>query len=376
MAESNIVSAITEYPPISDVVDVFAKWINAQGGIGGHPLQIFNCDNHATENAAVTCARQAISDHVVAVVGWSYAGGQGVPYLNSAHIVWMPCCGGIDPQELTYPNSFPMAGTPAELVGEPLVAGKLCSSVSALLEDLGYSSQLSKSTDEKVLQQYYGMKLLHAVLVPPASSDLAAAVAQATSGNPQCLLAGIDEGLLFKMLPAMASLGQHQRIIAPTGNLDPKLVAAFPSQLEGSVAVGPFLDYNSPQWAPYRAAVAKYHAYDPSKWDYTGIGPQASWVGMNILENIIKGLIAQNMPITAANVMTAMSNDTNVNSNGYGPPMNYTKPFPVKALARNFNNYQAVSIVHNGKFQPYDTVYHLAEPAYFGQPLTDPLFHK
>jgi hypothetical protein len=357
-----------------DVADVYAKWINAHGGINGHPLQIINCENHATENGGIACARQAISDNVVAAVGWSWAGGQGVPYLASGHVAWLTCC-ALDPQEFTGTNSFPMSGYASSLAATPLIAGKLCKSISAINLTVAQPS-LTVGTANKVLQHYYGKQLLHSVLVPPNTSDFSSIVAQATEGNPDCIMTGLDENSLFPLLTAMQSLGQHQRIFAPSGNLDPRLASKFPSQLEGSIAVGPMIDYNTPQWATYRAAVAQYHAFDPARYDYTGFGPQSTWVAMNILENTFKTMMASSTPITAANVMNTLSQESNVNSNGYGPPMDFTKQFPVTGLQRSFNNYAGFSIVKNGKLTPYDDSYHLVAPGFFLQPLTDPLFKQ
>src|SRR5215217_3994110 len=84
VATSNVVSQVTPFPAIMDNADIFAKWINARGGINGRPLEIINCDNHGDPNSTVACARKAVSEHAVAMIGWSYTAARAVPYLAAA----------------------------------------------------------------------------------------------------------------------------------------------------------------------------------------------------------------------------------------------------------------------------------------------------
>lgn len=62
VATSNVVSQVTPFPAIMDNADIFAKVINARGGINGRPLEIIDCDNHGNANDTISCARKAVSE--------------------------------------------------------------------------------------------------------------------------------------------------------------------------------------------------------------------------------------------------------------------------------------------------------------------------
>jgi len=46
-----------------------AKAINAAGGIKGRPVTVIRCDTKSDPNQAAACARKAVSEKVVAVIG-------------------------------------------------------------------------------------------------------------------------------------------------------------------------------------------------------------------------------------------------------------------------------------------------------------------
>ncbi|MCW3063732.1 MAG: lipoprotein, partial [Solirubrobacterales bacterium] len=90
------------YPNISISAKAYEKWINAHGGIKGHPLQATVCDEHGKPTDAAACARQAVSDGDVAVVGsFSFLGTNIMPALIKANIPNFGECCPITPPEWT-----------------------------------------------------------------------------------------------------------------------------------------------------------------------------------------------------------------------------------------------------------------------------------
>src|SRR4030081_2867251 len=55
-----------QYKNIQETSRVYASWVNAHGGIAGHPLDAKFCDAMGTPTAATACARKAVADHAVA----------------------------------------------------------------------------------------------------------------------------------------------------------------------------------------------------------------------------------------------------------------------------------------------------------------------
>src|SRR5258708_9102315 len=63
-------------PAMAQVAIAYQGFINHHGGINGRPLSVTFCDDHDNPSGAEQCARQAVSNRDVAVVGWgSISGG-------------------------------------------------------------------------------------------------------------------------------------------------------------------------------------------------------------------------------------------------------------------------------------------------------------
>src|ERR1700761_3707726 len=57
------------YENILETAKLYQDWINAHGGINGHPLEVSTCDEQGDPTKTAQCGRQAIANHDVAVVG-------------------------------------------------------------------------------------------------------------------------------------------------------------------------------------------------------------------------------------------------------------------------------------------------------------------
>jgi ABC-type branched-subunit amino acid transport system substrate-binding protein len=95
--------------------------INGHGGANGHPVKIVTCNNMNTPAGATTCARQAVSQKVDAVVGTVQFGQVVYPTLAAAQTPSsFYTITGLD---LQTPTNFPMSGGGwVTLIGQPLAA--------------------------------------------------------------------------------------------------------------------------------------------------------------------------------------------------------------------------------------------------------------
>src|SRR5215472_9607504 len=78
-------------PAMAQIAIAYEGFINHHGGINGRPLAVTFCDDHDNPTGAQQCARQAVSNHDVAVVGWgSISGGSNIlQVLSKANIPWI-----------------------------------------------------------------------------------------------------------------------------------------------------------------------------------------------------------------------------------------------------------------------------------------------
>lgn len=91
-----------------DVLVAWSKWVNAKGGINGHPIQLYVADDGGNEARSVSIVRDFVENkHVVALV--YYTGGSAVGVSNYAKSKNIPVIGGniIEPLWTQNPMMFP-----------------------------------------------------------------------------------------------------------------------------------------------------------------------------------------------------------------------------------------------------------------------------
>lgn len=94
-----------------DGVSAAVAAINKAGGANGHQISMEYCNDNFNASTGAQCARQAVQDKVVAVVGAASAEASAeIPILQAAHIPWLAGTGSGGPIEQTSPISYPLTG--------------------------------------------------------------------------------------------------------------------------------------------------------------------------------------------------------------------------------------------------------------------------
>ena len=97
-------------PEIPEGAEAAAQAINAEGGVGGRPIEILSCDTGNDPNQAADCGRQAVDEGVVAVISSiTPHSGSFIPLLEENQI---PAVGEIPSAGAEYasPAVFPIYG--------------------------------------------------------------------------------------------------------------------------------------------------------------------------------------------------------------------------------------------------------------------------
>lgn len=98
---------IQDFPTIAVAAQAAAKAVNDAGGINGKKIEMLTCNNKDAANDSQTCARKAVQERVVSVVGQAdLYSNQSLPVLASAGIPSVgPYTVGV-PEDQTSENSF------------------------------------------------------------------------------------------------------------------------------------------------------------------------------------------------------------------------------------------------------------------------------
>ncbi len=118
MTVTTLNAAGPTYENIANTANAYAEYINKRGGIAGHPLEVIVCDEQFDAAVAATCARQAVDEGVVSVVGsFTFFAESIVPVIAASDITWFGACCPVTPSELTDKHSFNIGNQPMYAVG-------------------------------------------------------------------------------------------------------------------------------------------------------------------------------------------------------------------------------------------------------------------
>ncbi len=333
------------YANILTTAKVAEQWINAHGGIQGHPVKVTTCDEQGDPAKTAQCGREAIAAHDVAVVGsFTFNGSAIIPELAAAKISWFGICCAASADELTSPDVQQIGSTGAyasALAVKAVQDG--CKHMALVLINAGAVDTLTELLVKNALKSMNASGVLaKTVLVPLTAQDYSSEVADATTGT-DCILAGLGQANFPSFMAPFQATGAHQRLYGPQGNLDITVTKPFPQATQNAVIAGAYSDISLPAWANYRAALQQYHA--PTNENYNSLGGLGTWAGYMAFVQVadsIKGPINNQTFLAAAQ-------KASVNLPGV-PPANFADKF--HALGGSFLNDVSrditFDVVHNG----------------------------
>jgi ABC-type branched-subunit amino acid transport system substrate-binding protein len=179
--------------------------INSSGGIGQRKVNLIVCNDQGDPNVAASCGRQAISDHVVAVIaGWSNQGPSILPILSTAGIPYI----GSElntTTDLTSTNVFaPDPGIAAASFGQGAIAvSEKCTKVAVLVNTLP-SSQLAGAENVAAVNAAGGKVTLQ-LSVPDTLPSYSAQIDRIASSGAQCLIPQVTPTEIPKVFTAISS---------------------------------------------------------------------------------------------------------------------------------------------------------------------------
>jgi ABC-type branched-subunit amino acid transport system substrate-binding protein len=337
-----------QYKNIEETERVYQEWINSHGGIGGRPLEAKFCDARGTPTAAAACAREAVADKAVAVVGnFTFTGDAVVPILEQANTALFGNCCAISPLELTSKISFPMGNQPLYGVGlvHKAVEQGCKHIVGVIIEGAEAFEPLMETAAE-----VEGTKIEKFIKLPGTAQDYSAQVAEATAGSTDCLVMVVSETPYIAWMPAFAQSGSEARMYGPQGNFNENAVKGFESTVEGDVVAGMYPDISLPQWSEYREALEKYEA--DSAQDYNSLGGMGTWAAYEGFKQVVESMSGE---LNNETFLKA-AETAKINLPGLVPPLNmaenWGKTGGPKGFERIVNRCGTFSEFKEGKLTP------------------------
>lgn len=349
MTVTTLNAAGPTYQNIANTANLYQDYINARGGIAGRPLEVTVCDEQFDPAIATTCARQAVEEGMVSIVGsFTYFAESIVPVIAESSITWFGACCPITPAELTSPYSFNIGNQPMYAVGEVKKAVEDgCESINAVIID---GAQVFIPPMENAIAAL-GMSFGNTIILPPTAQDYSAEVAQATT-DADCVVAVISETPYITWNTAWAQSGTEARQYGPQGNLNEVSAKGAEEATDGDIIVGMYPDISTEPWAEYRLALDE-GGIDTTALDYNSLGGMGTWaafVGFTQIAETIDG------DVTAESFYNAANTTSSLDLNGMVPVLDFTQEWTdgLEGYNRLFNRSVVYSRLENGKVVPID----------------------
>jgi ABC-type branched-subunit amino acid transport system substrate-binding protein len=310
-------------------VQAAIKYINAHGGVKGHPLIATECTDNDDPNLAAACATKAASNpQIIATAGQTTLQGAVVdPILQHAGLPAIAANTFVS-ADFTSPDMLHARKVSFVYVQSPAAATEVSLIDSTVL------------TPRK-------LPPMTAVGVSPTTGDMSAAVAKASLGSPGAIIMYAGQAQANSFVKAARQQGVTTPILIAASL---ESASAVEQQLSGGQNLyfytwfnhsGPFYDAFASQWQAAGNQLANA--------DDIAIN---GWLAVTMFADVARTLPA----ITRASVMQAFSRLSGYTTGGLLPPLSYTKPGTALGgqAPRVINPTMGLSQYQNGTFVPYD----------------------
>lgn len=331
------------YGNIKYTAMAFEKYANANGGIAGRPLKAVVCDGKGTPEGSGACARKAVEDKAVAVIGsFTFAPDAIVNVLEPAGIAYFGACCPLGAKEFQSKVVFTLGSHQSYGIGfAKKAAADGCKAVSNVV--IGGAESFAPVIE--LAAKNAGVNLINVgkpVVLPPTAQDYSAQVAAATKGSPDCVFMVVSETPFITWMKAWSQSGSKARLYGPQGNFDSKVCTAdYKDVCAGGVVVGAYPDLQLPVWDTYRAALKSIDA--PSTEDYNSLGGLGTWTGYGGFKQVADKV---GSGVDAASFLTA-AGTAKISLPGQIPDVDFSKPWKCGPISGFFTRLFNHSVVYS-----------------------------
>jgi ABC-type branched-subunit amino acid transport system substrate-binding protein len=361
---STVDSAVSSYPNIKAAADIYEKYINDKGGIGGRPLDVTFCDGKADPNEDAACARKAVSAGAIALVGgFDVDVSLLIEVLESENVSWFGACCPVVAKEFSSPIAFNMGAVFSFNVA---AAWKMkedgCNKPGFIIGE-GSTYDYFKGQTQAAWEAVGGDPSAPIYIAIPLNTSDYSAIAAKVAAGTDCIHGFMGDIQWLGIIPALKSVGGTQRLYGPQGNLNVKVAESFPVETEGGVVINAYPNIAGPMWDDYRDALERYNAPD---LDWNSLAGLGTWAAFEGFRKIVEQMIADGIEVNNNTFIDAANATSNLKMDSMVGDLDFTSPWTGEGgvFPRIFNRSVAFDIISGGKLTPMDdktydmTMYH------------------
>ncbi|WP_406366535.1 ABC transporter substrate-binding protein [Streptomyces sp. NBC_01546] len=362
----------TNMPGMPGMAKAYERWVNSKGGINGHKLRVLTCNEKNTPSGAADCARKAINEKAVAVVG-SYSQ-HGRAFMAPLEAEGIPFIGGygVSSEEFQSTLSYPVnGGQPVLLAGAGHQLGRACAQVSLVRPDtlagdsmpilLNAGLKANKIPDASDIRAAEDSADFSAQ-AREALADTAAITAAGSSKDKEkekekakgCVTAVLGERTetFFDAFRRADSQNRKPQISSVLGSVSQSLVdrtGGKESPFEGAYLTSWYPVATDPLWEPMRKVISDF-AFGDDGVDPDDSGTQTTWIAYTVLNDVLKRF-KPDEDITGRKVTRALNQAESVNTGGLTPDLSwrYQDMRAVAGFPRIVNGRVTFQVVQAGR---------------------------
>ncbi|MFJ7341331.1 ABC transporter substrate-binding protein [Streptomyces sp. NPDC101110] len=319
----------TNKPGMPAFARAYARWINAEGGINGRKLNVLTCNDHNDSVAAAKCARRAVKENVVAVVG-SYSQyadsffpsleGAGIPYIGGY---------GITNAEFTSPLSYPVnGGQPALLAGLGSALAD-CGPVALIRPDTIAGDQLPPLLDSGLKAGGHrastDQRAAEDATAYDGQADRALRTTAAGAADDGCVVPALGDrnGTFMDSFRRAREDYPEVRTATVLGSVDQTVIDATggaSGPYEGSYITGWYPVAGDPRWDGMKRVIRE-EAFGDNRIDPADAGVQTTWIAYTVFRQIVEAL--GDGEVSADTVAEALDDGLEIETGGLTPTLRW-----------------------------------------------------
>ncbi|MEU2430615.1 ABC transporter substrate-binding protein [Streptomyces sp. NPDC007861] len=346
----------TNMPGMPAMAQAFARYVNSRGGIDGHQLRVLTCNERNTSSGAAACARRAVRENAIAVVG-SYSQ-HGRAFMAPLEAAGIPYIGGygISDEEFTSYLSYPVNGGQAALLagnGRQLADG--CRKVSLVRPDTVAGDDLPVLLNAGLAEG--NRKASSDIKAAEDSTEYSAKAEEALddagdeNGCVTAVLGERTETFFDSFRRLREESGGDVRVSSVLSSVDQPLIdrtGGASGPFEGALMTGWYPNAGDERWGTMRNVIRE-HAFGDNRIDAADAGVQTTWIAYTVLKKVIETL--DRPEITSGAVTHALDTGVRVDTGGLTPSLRwrYADMLGTQDFPRVVNRGVTFQVVRDGR---------------------------
>ncbi|MEU6006255.1 ABC transporter substrate-binding protein [Streptomyces sp. NPDC047453] len=351
----------TNKPGMPAMARAYARWVNSHGGIAGRKLNVLTCNEGNDGVAAAKCARRAVKENAVAVVGsYSQYSDSFFPPLESAGI---PYIGGygVTTTEFTRALSYPVnGGQPALLAGLGKELAAHCGPVTLVRPDSIAGDELPGLLNAGLRagghEPAHDQRAAEDATEYSDQADLALRQASADPARTGCVIPVLGErtNIFMDSFRRARDTYPQVRTAAVLGSVDQTVIDASGGRsgpYEGSYLSGWYPVASDSRWDGMKKVINEA-AFGDNRVDPEDAGVQTTWIAYTVLRAVLEQIA--DGEVSTSSVRRALDGGLEVRTGGLTPPLRWRHSGLLAAtgFARLPNADVSLQTVRQGRLVP------------------------